>query len=89
VDTGRLTAQDSAAVFFNLFAATEPSANVWNPVQLSKSLSLQPHRTVVANFIPTISAEPQAAPRVTLRFPGTPVEKHCATVCENRQVSTK
>jgi len=45
------------------------------------SILLQPHRTMVANFVPDNFgvAEPLAATRGTMRFRGSPVEKYCPT----------
>jgi len=47
---------------------------------ISVSILLQPDRTVVAIFVPgkfwSVSAEPLVVTRGTLRFCGTPVEKH-------------
>jgi len=61
-------------MFFNLStAAAEPSANVlcysYNPTMIQVSILLQPHRTVVANFL-------QAN---LVCFGRTPVEKHWIT----------
>jgi len=43
-------------VFFNLFAATEPSTNVCvahgSQCTCETMILLQPHRTVVVNFVP-------------------------------------
>jgi len=46
---------DYTAVFFNLFAATEPSANACvthgTLCNCEAAVLLQPHRAVVANFV--------------------------------------
>jgi len=80
------------AVFFNLFAATEPSANVCvargtlcNDPSVYIAITA---KNCGCEFPPrqirSVSAEPLAANRGTLGFRGTPVEKHWHTVIQSR-----
>jgi len=72
------------AVFFNLFVAAEPSAKVCvaNGI-LCIDPSVYPTFCNKPNVqkwqFRSFSAEPLAVTRGTLRFRGTPVEKHCST----------